>query len=207
MSKIIFLNGCGSAGKTSIARAIQVLSNDLWLSFGIDTFISMLPYTKESQYFNFISGRNEQGPTMRVESTKEGIKLCDIMSDFACLLADGGHNIIIDEVLFDDEQLQKYAIALKNHQVYFIAVHCDLKVMQEREILRGDRSIGLSNDQIIRVHQGSRSNCDLNIDTTKLSSFEAASSILEFINLNSEHLAFSKIILESEYNKKSKENK
>ncbi|WP_410521513.1 phosphotransferase-like protein [Candidatus Tisiphia endosymbiont of Metellina segmentata] len=43
MSKIIFLNGCGSAGKTSIARAIQYLSKDSWLTFGIDTFISMIP--------------------------------------------------------------------------------------------------------------------------------------------------------------------
>ncbi|WP_394355839.1 phosphotransferase-like protein [Candidatus Trichorickettsia mobilis] len=44
MSKIIFLNGCGSSGKTSIVRSIQHLSNDLWLTFGIDTFISMTPF-------------------------------------------------------------------------------------------------------------------------------------------------------------------
>lgn len=196
MSKIIFLNGCGSAGKTSIAKAIQILSNDLWLCFGIDTFISMLPYTKEDQYFRFISGKNEQGPTMRVETIQEGIKLCDAMPDFACLLADKGHNVIIDEVLFDDEQLQKYVTALKNHKTYYIGLYCDLKVMQEREILRGDRSVGLSNEQIDRVHKGLRGNYDLDIDTIKFSPFEAARAILEFIKLNSEPSAFSKIILE-----------
>ncbi|WP_375358477.1 phosphotransferase-like protein [Candidatus Tisiphia endosymbiont of Neophilaenus lineatus] len=31
------------SGKTSIARAIQYLSKDSWLTCGIDTFISMTP--------------------------------------------------------------------------------------------------------------------------------------------------------------------
>ena len=44
MSKIILLNGAGSSGKTSIARSIQYLSNEQWLTFGVDTFIEMTPY-------------------------------------------------------------------------------------------------------------------------------------------------------------------
>lgn len=44
MSKIILLNGAGSSGKTSIARAIQHLSNEQWLTFGVDTFIEMTSY-------------------------------------------------------------------------------------------------------------------------------------------------------------------
>jgi chloramphenicol 3-O phosphotransferase len=41
MSRIIFLNGCSSAGKTSISKAIQELSDTPWLHIGIDTFIGM----------------------------------------------------------------------------------------------------------------------------------------------------------------------
>lgn len=73
MSKIIFLNGCGSAGKTSIARAIQYLSEDSWFTFGIDTFISMTPLPclsddkPDVRYFSFVPGINDRGPTMRVE--------------------------------------------------------------------------------------------------------------------------------------------
>ncbi len=40
---IIFLNGCSSAGKTTIARAIQHLSEKPWLLIGIDTFFQMMP--------------------------------------------------------------------------------------------------------------------------------------------------------------------
>ena len=59
-----------------------------------------------------------------------------------------------DEVLFDENAVKAYAKHLQDHIAYYIGVFCDLEVMQEREILRRDRCIGLSNDQIDRVHQG-----------------------------------------------------
>lgn len=64
MSKIIFLNGCGSSGKTSIAKAIQHESPELWLSFGVDTFIDMIPFGRQEPYLKFIPGQNDRGPTI-----------------------------------------------------------------------------------------------------------------------------------------------
>lgn len=185
MSKIIFLNGCGSSGKTSIARAIQHLSKDLWLTFGIDTFINMTPPPsndkEEAGYFSFVPGKNERGQTMRVETGPKGEQLFGIMPEFANLLANRGNNIIIDEVLFDDTHLKSYINALQNHTVYFVGVFCELEAMQEREILRGDRAIGLSNDQIDRVHIGLRE-YDLKVDTTNTSAFNVAKQILTFVD-------------------------
>ncbi|WP_341750894.1 phosphotransferase-like protein [Candidatus Tisiphia endosymbiont of Sialis lutaria] len=156
MSKIIFLNGCGSAGKTSIARSIQHLSKDSWLTFGVDSFINMMPCSYNdkvsSEYFTFVPGSNDRGATMRVESGAKAEQLFGVMPDFANLLASRGNNIIIDEVLFDDSCLKSYIKTLSSYIVYFVGVFCDLSVMQEREILRCDRAIGLSNDQIDRVH-------------------------------------------------------
>lgn len=184
MSKIIFLNGCGSSGKTSIARAIQHLSHDAWLTFGIDTFIHMTPIPSEDKedagYFSFIPGKNDRGPTMRVETGPKSDQLFGIMPDFANLLANKGNNLIIDEVVFEDAQLKSYIQSLQNHTVYFIGVFCDLKVMQERERSRGDRAIGLSNDQIDRVHMGIRE-YDLNVDTSNTPPIEIAKQILNFI--------------------------
>lgn len=91
MSKIILLNGAGSSGKTSIARSIQHLSNESWLTFGVDTFIQMtacLSPGKDSEYFSFVSGENDRGPLMKVESKDTGNKLFGVMADFAALLAD-----------------------------------------------------------------------------------------------------------------------
>ncbi|PPE03067.1 phosphotransferase-like protein [Holospora curviuscula] len=154
VSKIIFLNGCGSSGKTFIAKAIQHESPDLWLTFGVDTFVDMIPFGRQEPYLKFIPGQNEHGPTMHVDSGPEGVKLFSVMPQFAEMLATCGNNLIIDEVLFDEEALKAYAQQLKSHTVYYIGVFCDLAVMQEREVLRRDRCIGLSNDQIDRVHQG-----------------------------------------------------
>jgi len=181
MSKIIFLNGCGSSGKTSIAKAIQHESPELWVSFGVDTFIDMIPFGRQEPYLKFISGQNDRGPTMHVESGAEGGKLFSVMPHFAEMLAASGNNLIIDEVLFDEEALKAYVQHLKAHTVYYIGVFCDLAVMQEREVLRRDRCIGLSNDQIDRVHQGALNSYDFKVDTTAISPFEAARLILKFV--------------------------
>lgn len=189
---IILLNGCGSSGKTSIARSIQHLSDDLWLTFGVDTFIEMtVPPSdnqKETWYFNFIPGEN--GPKAN--------QLFVTMPSFAKLLADRDNNLIIDEVIFDAEVLQEYAINLKDHIVYFVGVFCDLATMQKREISRGDRAIGLSNDQIDRVHAGVE--YDLKVDTTSNDSFTCAKAILDFISDNPQPMSFHKMHFLSKYN-------
>jgi chloramphenicol 3-O phosphotransferase len=195
MSKIILLNGCGSAGKTSIARSIQYLSCESWLTFGIDTFIEMILFQKEegrSRYFDLIPGKNERGLTMRAEKRPEGEKFFSIISRFADLLASNDNNLIIDEILLGDVEVKAYLNTLQNHTVYFVGVFCDLAKMQEREILRRDRAIGLSNDQIDRVHAGLRE-YDLSVDTTHATAFEVARQILDFIEHNQAPQGFAKM--------------
>jgi chloramphenicol 3-O phosphotransferase len=182
MSKIILLNGCGSSGKTSIARSIQHLSQELWLRFGLDTFIDMIPPSKMDAYLKFIPGNNEKGAIIDVISSAEAKKLFDLMPKFAEIFASTGNNLIIDEVLFNEKLLQLYRENLNNHNLYYIGVFCKLEAMQEREFLRGDRALGLSNAQIEIVHKGKLNSYDFTIDTTKLSPFEAARLILDFID-------------------------
>jgi chloramphenicol 3-O phosphotransferase len=67
MRKIIFLNGSGSAGKTSIVRSTQHLSHELCLSFDIDSFIDRIPFARQESYLKFIPGRNKSGAVMHVE--------------------------------------------------------------------------------------------------------------------------------------------
>lgn len=185
MSKIILLNGAGSSGKTSIARSIQYLSEEQWLTFGVDAFIQMTPYPspgKDSEYFSFVPSKNIRGPLMSVVSRPEGNKLFGAIADFSLLLANRSNNLIIDEVLFDDDALKPYVEKLSEHTVYFVGVKCDLHVMQEREYLRRDRALGLANDQIDRVHNGTRE-YDLTVDTSNSPVFKIASEILDFIKL------------------------
>lgn len=179
MSKVILLNGCGSSGKTSIAKSIAHLSSDDWITFGVDTFIGMLPFSKESHFLRFNFENNERGPSTRVSVTPTGDSFFRQMPLFAKQLADAGFNVIIDEVLLEESQLEAYRTALTHHSLLYVNVKCNLKTMNERELLRGDRSIGLSNDQIERVHVGNRAQANLVVDSSHCTPFELARQILE----------------------------
>lgn len=185
---IIFLNGCSSAGKSTIARSIQHLSPTPWLHLGIDAFLNMMPAkyvefgAKADQGFHFIQEQDEEGPIMRIESGPFGNAVCRSIPRVVKSLADDGHHLIMDEVLFGNEMLHDYAQTLHNHTVYFIGVLCDLKTLEEREILRGDRAWGLGRDQITRVHSPSRP-YDLTVDTSHQSGFDCAHEILKYIEI------------------------
>lgn len=186
---IILLNGCSSAGKSTLARALQFLSEKPYLLIGIDTFFHMIPAAyvgfgdKADQGFHFIPEHDDLGPLMRIENGPYGKAIGNTIPKVIKTLADDGHDIILDEVFFGEESLNRYVEALKDHTVYFIGVMCDLKVLQEREILRGDRALGLGRDQIGRVHTPERS-YDMTVDTTCISAFDCGKAILKFIDEN-----------------------
>lgn len=188
MSKIIFLNGCGSSGKTSIAKAIQELSDTPWLLLGLDMFIDIIPEQymafgdkAEQGFFTFTSEQNHNGHAIRVEQSPKGNQFFSLLPPLAKAIDDQGNNLIIDEVLYGDEHLKHYMQALISHTVYFVGVFCDIETLRERELARGDRDIGLANDQIDQVHSGVRE-YDLKVDTTHTPPIEAAKQILEFAN-------------------------
>ncbi len=187
MGKVIFLNGCGSSGKSTLAKGIQQQSKDPWLHVSMDQFIDILPERywgvgdmASKGYFKFIPGENCHGPTMSVQKGEKGNQVFSLLPKIADLFLQEGNNVIIDEVLLDDKSLEGYIEALAPHVVYFVGVFCSLSTMQKREIQRGDRLLGLSNDQVDRVHAGLRE-YDLTIDTTSLLPEMGVDSILKFM--------------------------
>ena len=104
-SKIIFLNGCSSAGKTSLVKAIQSLSDEFWLTFGIDNGIDAMPGKyigsgeKAAEGFHFVSSIQNGFPITEVKTGPYGEKVSNSVSKIVKLLADDGFNIIVDEVI------------------------------------------------------------------------------------------------------------
>jgi chloramphenicol 3-O phosphotransferase len=156
----------------------------------MDLFIEMMPAQyidfgdkAASGYLYLVPGMNELGPTMRVEEGPLGRHVFSAIPHIAKTLADFGNDLIIDEVLLNEDTFNAYVEQLKGHTVYFIGIYCDLKVMQEREMARDDRVVGLSNDQINRVHLD-QYHYDLKVDTTHKSALLAAKEILAVIKCN-----------------------
>ena len=77
-------------------------------------------------------------------------------------------------------------------QVYFVGVKCSLKKCEAREILRGKRAIGETNsDDFEAMHRPTH--CyDLVVDTTYDSPFDAARTILTYIENNPEPQGFAR---------------
>jgi chloramphenicol 3-O phosphotransferase len=183
---IIFLNGATSSGKSSIAKSIQHLSEIPWLIFGIDTIINMLPNKyrfrgeKAKEGFNFILDQDKYGPIMSLQVGEYGRSILNSVADIVRLLDEKGFNIIIDDILMSDESLINYVEKLAKNSVYFVGVHCGIKTLEEREILRGDRIIGSGRDQMNRCHRLTPQ-YDIQVDTTHTSSFDCAKEILNFV--------------------------
>jgi chloramphenicol 3-O phosphotransferase len=66
-------------------------------------------------------------------------------------LANDGHNLIIEEVILEQKYLRNYENNLKEYQVYFVNVDCELEILEEREKLRGDRIIGTNRAQFLKM--------------------------------------------------------
>lgn len=125
MSRIIILNGCSSAGKTSISKSIQGLSDTPGLHIGIDTFIGMLP-SKFSEfgdqssdgYYSFVHSENERGACVQVKTGPMGeIFFQNHVPKVVQLFANLGHDIVVQvtceyEVLLERERLRLRKIAL-----------------------------------------------------------------------------------------------
>jgi chloramphenicol 3-O phosphotransferase len=181
-SRVVVLNGVGSSGKSSIARALQSIAAESFLHVEMDAFIDMLPPSAFGQSSGLMFETIEQdgraavviksGPTIQ--------RLMRGMRRAIAALAAQGNNLIVDDVWWEGEE-QDYRALLDGFDVRFVAIHAPLDELEARERERGDRIIGLARWQFGRVHKGV--SYDLEIDTTGATPMECAEAIKEAFRL------------------------
>jgi chloramphenicol 3-O phosphotransferase len=167
-SKIILLNGIASSGKTTLSRALQAKLEEPYLHVSVDRFIEMLPE-------DYVTKKNIEGFRKNCPKVIRGMH-------YSCReLANAGNNLIIDHV-FEEESYFKECISLiKEHNVYFVGVHCSLEELERREKLRGDREIGLARKQFNLVHKNKV--YDIEVDTSILEINKITKTIIEFLKI------------------------
>ncbi len=192
---LIFFNGCSSSGKSTLIKAFQFKADTPWLSVGIDSFWAMMPnnyimYGPQSHNgFYYVPGRDGQGPTMEVKNGEFGMQVMRTIPQVINTMADNKLDLLIDEVVLEEDLLRGYVKHLAHQKVYFVWVHCDLKTLEEREILRGNRGQGLARMQM-KIVPTLDWPYDLTVDTTNSSSFEVAAQIMEFVKKNPDPQSF-----------------
>ena len=168
--QVVFLNGASSAGKTSIARALQSVSPHPFLRLSVDDFLNMLPERHAARSVRDAAGIPH---TAVVQGFHKAI---------ASMVATG-NCVIVDHVAGDRrEWLHDCIEALRDLPVVFVAVRCDLNRLLEREGNRTDRppSPTLAKAQHHNIHQ--LMVYDLEVDTTKLSPEACARQILDYLD-------------------------
>jgi chloramphenicol 3-O phosphotransferase len=177
VTRVIYLNGTSSAGKSCIARALQERLDDLYLHVQLDVFLRMVPS---------YGWEREGGAVMTPPQQEHGLlvefgPLCQtVFSGFhssLAALASAGNNLIVDDVLLEPRWLREAVEALASHEVCFVGVHCPVDIAEERERARDDRIVGTARGQYNLAH--AHGIYDVEVDTSILTPEACAERILE----------------------------
>lgn len=175
-AKIVLLNGVGSSGKSSIAKALQTMTAEPFLHVQMDVFVEMLPEALQDHPdgFAFETTQVEAHPVVAIRAGRAGRRALQGMRHAVAAMAEQGNNLIIDDVLCDGE-MPDYVTLLSAFDPHLVGVFAPLDILEARERARGDRLTGLARWQYGRVHKGIV--YDLEIDTSTATPLECAKRI------------------------------
>jgi chloramphenicol 3-O phosphotransferase len=177
-AKIIFLNGVGSSGKSSIAGALQDILDEAYLHVRMDAFLDMLPERlhDDPQAFSYEQSDDNGKPLVTIACGPIGQRLLAGMRQAIAALAGQGNNLIVDDVTCYGE-MPEYVRLLSPYRLYLVGIFAPLDVLEARERERCDRLLGLARWQYDRVHNGIR--YDLQVDTSAAAPLDCARLIKE----------------------------
>ena len=184
---LIFLNGTSSAGKTSLALALQAALPEPWQHIALDQFRDGLP----AQYRGLnapVGSKGEQGlnvvPVHEAGQTYTAIRFGDhgkrLLAGMRRALAEiarCGNHVIIDDIILEAAFLEDYLEVMRDLRLYFIGVLCPLDVINQREAIRPGRFPGTAegHHSICHAH-----GCyDLEVNTATMKPQECALAVMQ----------------------------
>jgi len=181
-ARIVILNGVGSAGKGSIAKALQAIATDPFLHVEMDAFLNMLPqaYFGHADGIIFETVEEDGKPVAAIRTGPVARRVLRGMRHAVAAMAAQGNNLIVDDVMLNNE-IAEYKSLLAAFEVFVVGVFAPLEVLEARERERGDRLIGLARWQYHRVHKGKA--YDLELNTGSATAAQCASVIRQKFGL------------------------
>jgi len=211
---VVLLNGTSSAGKTSIAHALQDVMDAPYLHTGIDHFLPRLPHrcfavcdemepAVAANLFLLVyrggatrtTNEREGGTTVyangrliEVRIGPAGLVLLAGMYQGIAALATAGVDVVVDDVIHDPRVLKAAVEALRDSLVLFVGLHLPRELAERRERERGDRGPGGAAAFFDRVH--AHGIYDLELDTSLADPAECALRIKEALESDTPRTAF-----------------
>ena len=194
---VILLNGCSSAGKTTLAQAIQWLSPQPVQYIGLDHFRDGMP----GKYRGMNSLPGEPGARGLNVVPRDGQTLIEFgdvgrtvlrgMRRAVAAFASSGLDVVVDDLLLEHAFLLDYLDALDGLNVTFVGVHCDLDTAHARERARPGRFPGTAAAHFRRVHE----HCvyDVEVDTAAHSPRHCARQVIAVAHAPPRPTAFARL--------------
>lgn len=138
--KVILLNGASSAGKSTLAAALQHrLPLPFW-HYSIDHLrvAGVLPWARiDSGEFawSLLRGAFFEGFHRSVAG-----------------FAEAGNNLLVEHIIETEEWMLRLVRLLAGFDVFFVGIHCPLEELERRERQRGDRRLGVARTDFEVVH-------------------------------------------------------
>ena len=158
---IILLNGSSSAGKSTLAKALQALiedkRNERYEIVSIDDFLKMATddVIYEDDVYE-ISG-----------------SLCEMVMQ----VFNANQGVIIDHVITSERIFEQLKEAVSPQHLWMVHVTCPLEIIQKREQERKDRCLGSAEASYTYLYP--KEGYDLTVDTHFMTTLECANKIFE----------------------------
>ena len=202
---VVLLNGTSSAGKSSIARALQEIMEAPYLHTGLDHFLARVPPRcfavsdgvdpAATDYFLLVYrggaartvGERAEGVAVYADGTLADVRigpgglrrLAGMYRGIAALAA-AGVDVIVDDVIHDRRVLAAAVEALRDAPVLFVGLRVPREVAERRERERGDRGPGGAAAFYDLVH--AHGVYDLELDTAAADPTECARRIKQALH-------------------------
>ena len=159
--RVVVLSGGSSSGKSTLGRKLQESLDGSWLLLGVDVLLWTLPPRLM---------HNPDGLAVKngvITRDEEFMRIFAAFRDSVAAIAQGGINILIDDVMLEGDVDQRmWNESLAGLAVCWVGVLCDPDTAAAREAARGDRPPGIARRHPLTVHEGVR--YDLEVDSATL---------------------------------------
>lgn len=179
---IILINGTSSAGKSTIAKALQGILEPQFYLTGIDHFLRsfhqrliVISSDENTQSAETWLAIFENEKFKRLEIGWRGYQLLAGMYRSIASLSESGIHSIVDDVIWDPRVFEIAVNTLPAENVFFVGIQCPIEVAEQREIDRGDRTLGGARFFGERVHKHRK--YDLEVDSVINTPEESAQQI------------------------------
>ena len=160
--QIIFLNGTSSAGKTTVARALQGELAAVWLHVTLDAIFGLMPAK--------VFVNPQWGDQMDWDRVLDGFHR------MVAALPRTGYPVILDHVCTSRRWRDQCVRLFAPWRVLYVGVTCAPDVLERRERGRGDRKLGIAAEHAQTY--AAAGPFDVEVDTSRLTAEQCAGKIV-----------------------------